>query len=859
MTDLQRILWIDETQRLVTFQLTTVTYGQKCSPWLSLRVLQQLVNDEGQRFPAAVPPLTKGPYVDDIYGGADSEEETTEMITQLQQICHAGGFPLQKWTSNHPEILEQLNLSTGTAGPVQFEETMIKTLGLCWHPSTDSFHYKAKTFNSTNFTKRTLLSEIAQIFDPLGFIAPIIVRGKILIQELWLLKSTWDDQLPLEYVRRWKECRDELTQLDQLSIPRWLSLSPTITNVQIHGFADASTVAMGAVVYLRTQRGNETPTVNLMCAKTRVAPLKRMTIPRLELTAALLLTKIVSWTQQTLELNAEIYRWSDSSVALAWINSHPSRWKEFVHKRVTKIQEELPTAVWRHVGGIHNPADCASRGISPTQLNEHHLWWNGPDWLAKPPSAWPQNTTNTPTEVSLEERPASAHAVAVEVRQHPLAEFLNRYSTLSKVLQVTATINRAMPRLRRQPTPDTPVLTTRELNEARIFWVKVTQKQYFQSVLQNLNENTQLPRQHPLAKLTPRIDDQGILRLGGRLKNSLLDPDEIHPVILPRKSRLTTLIINEAHQKTLHGGAQLTMAYIRQRYWIVGGRRSVQAFILSCSVCTRFRATRAQQLMGQLPTPRATPSRPFLHTRIDYAGPLPILKWRPTNAQPSTVHIAVFVCFSTSAVHLELVNRQTTDAFIAAYKRFTGRRGIPAVMYSDNATTFEGAANELNRLYNQQSPENQQIRAALAHNGTQWKFIPPKAPHFGGKWEAAVKSTKYHLRRVLGTTTLTYEELNTVLVQIEACLNSRPIVPMTDDPDDLQVLTPRHFLIGEPLQLIPEPSQLDANTTKITRWNLVTQKLNNSGTDGPENVFNVIIQRINGINVNGTSTKETWS
>ncbi|XP_011313416.1 uncharacterized protein [Fopius arisanus] len=399
-------------------------------------VAKQLVNDEGQRFPAAVPPLTKGRYVDDIYGGADSEEETKEMITQLQQICHAGGFPLQKWTSNHPEILEQVNLSTGTAGPVQFEETIIKTLGLRWHPSTDSLHYKAKTFNSTNFTKRTLLSEIAQIFDPLGFITPVIVRGKTLIQELWLLKSTWDDQLPLEYVRRWKQFRDELTQLDQLSIPRWLSLSPTITNVQIHAFADASTVAMGAVVYLRTQRSNETPTVNLVRAKTRVAPLKRMTIPLLELTVALLLTKIVSWTQQTLELNAEIYLWSDSSVALAWINSHPSRWKEFVHNRVTKIQEELPTAVWRHVGGIYNPAECASRGISPTQLNEHHLWWNGPDWLAKPPSAWPQNTTNTPTEVSLEERPASAHPVAVEIRQHSLAEFVNRYSTLSKITNV---------------------------------------------------------------------------------------------------------------------------------------------------------------------------------------------------------------------------------------------------------------------------------------------------------------------------------------------------------------------------------------------------------------------------------------
>ncbi|XP_063985393.1 uncharacterized protein LOC135166763 [Diachasmimorpha longicaudata] len=427
--NLQRILWINNNQQLVTYQLTTVTYGQKCSPWLSLRVLQQLVNDEGQRFPAAVLPLTKGRYVDDIYGGAHSEGEFKEMIIQLQQICQAGGFPLQKWTSNRPEILQQLNLSTGPAGTVQFEEAVIKTLGLCWHPATDLFQYKSRTFNSTSFTKRVLLSEIAQIFDPLGFIAPVIVRGKILIQELWLLKLAWDDQLPLDYVRRWKEFREELTQLNQLSIPRWLNLSPTTTNVQIHGFADASTAAMGAVVYLRVQRDNETPTISLVCAKTRVAPLKKLTIPRLELTAALLLTKIVSWAQRTLAINGETYLWSDSSVALAWINSHPSKWKEFVHNRVTKIQEALPTAVWRHVGGIYNPADCASRGISPSQLNEHHLWWKGPDWLVKPPSAWPQNTTSSPTEVSLEERPATAHPVAAEARQHPLTEFLNRYST----------------------------------------------------------------------------------------------------------------------------------------------------------------------------------------------------------------------------------------------------------------------------------------------------------------------------------------------------------------------------------------------------------------------------------------------
>ncbi|XP_015123772.1 uncharacterized protein LOC107045880 [Diachasma alloeum] len=209
--------------------------------------------------------------------------------------------------------------------------------------------------------------------------------------------------------------------------------------------------------------------------------------------------------------------------------------------------------------------------------------------------------------------------------------------------------------------------------------------------------------------------------------------------------------------------------------------------------------------MGQLPATRISPARAFLHTGVKYAGPFTILKWRPTNAQPGSVHIAVFVCFTTSAVHLELVTRQTTDAFIGAYKRFTGRRGIPAVMYSDNTTTFVGAAEVLDKIYHRASGENQQVQSPLATNAAQWSFSPPRVPHFGSKWEAAVGSTKYHLRRVLGTTTLTFEELNSVVIQIEACLNSRPICPMSDNPDDLQVLTPGHFLIGEPLQLIPEP------------------------------------------------------
>ncbi|XP_015118378.1 uncharacterized protein LOC107042025 [Diachasma alloeum] len=521
----------------------------------------------------------------------------------------------------------------------------------------------------------------------------------------------------------------------------------------------------------------------------------------------------------------ETHLWSDSAVALAWIRSPPSRWKDFVHNRVVKIQETLPNATWRHVSEKGNPADCASRGITPCQLADHHLWWTGPDWINQDPEDWPRSTIDAPPmdipEVAKEAKPAKSHPVVQRINE--IAELLNRYSTMARLLAVTVTINRAIDRFRRQPMPPGSILMTRELNDARLFWVKITQHQYFVSELRVLLRNQQLPRNHQLAKLTPTLDEEGIMRLGGRLKNSELHPEQIHPIILPRQSRFTTLVIAEAHQKTLHGGTQLTLAYTQQRYWILGGRGTVRAYILRCAICARHRARQAQQQMGQLPATRVSPARAFLHTGVDYAGPFAILKWRPTNAQPGSVHIAVFVCFTTSAVHLQLVNRQTTEAFLGAYKRFTGRRGIPAVMYSDNATTFVGAADQLERLYHQASKENQRVQAALATNGTQWSFSPPRAPHFGGKWEAAVKSTKHHLKRVLGTTTLTFEELNTVLVQIEACLNSWPICPMSDDPEDLQVLTPGHFLIGEPLQIVPESSYVDENPLKMRRWNLVTR------------------------------------
>nr|XP_012215728.1 PREDICTED: uncharacterized protein LOC105668120 [Linepithema humile] len=229
--------------------------------------------------------------------------------------------------------------------------------------------------------------------------------------------------------------------------------------------------------------------------------------------------------------------------------------------------------------------------------------------------------------------------------------------------------------------------------------------------------------------------------------------------------------------------------------------------------------------MGQLPSDRVLPLRPFQHTGVDYTGLFVIKTWRGKNARNYKAYVALFVCFTTSALHLELVTDYTADAFISAYKRFSGRRGICATLTSDCGTNLKGADAELQRLFSAASEESQYLATLLAKDGTLWKYNPPSTPHFGGKWEAGVKSMKYHLKRIMGDTLLTYEEMNTLLIQVEAVLNSRPLCPLTDDPEDLTALTPGHFLMGCSPTVLPEPSLEIEKSSRLSRWQLLRKML----------------------------------
>ncbi|XP_011859350.1 PREDICTED: uncharacterized protein LOC105556848 [Vollenhovia emeryi] len=355
--DFQRILWMDTSNKISTYQLTTVTYGLACAPFLALRSLDQLIADEGAKFPLAVPVLQRGRYVDDIFGGGDFISEAQEIAKQTNQLCMAGGFPLHKWVSNNPDVLQSIptNKQNGSSFFQIENHTMTNALGLCWKPLTDTFHFTMELTSTSLITKRSVLSSIAKLFDPLGLISPVIIKAKILMQELWSIKLGWDDPLPLDVAAKWKKFVEQLHDLPYLKFPRWLGTRRDHV-MEIHGFCDASQRAMCAAVYIRVISNCGEITSNLVYSKTKVAPLKRLTIPRLELSGAVILVKLVTRILLVWKLKGpSIYLWTDSALTYTWINNHPSRWKDYIHNRVCFIQESLPHAIWRFVPGTENP------------------------------------------------------------------------------------------------------------------------------------------------------------------------------------------------------------------------------------------------------------------------------------------------------------------------------------------------------------------------------------------------------------------------------------------------------------------------------------------------------------------------
>nr|XP_049466974.1 uncharacterized protein LOC125908321 [Anopheles coluzzii] len=822
-----------------TFELQTVTYGTASAPFLATRTLKQIALDHKEEYPLAMNAVMNDFYVDDLLTGTDDLSEAIVIQRQISDMLNSAGFTLKKWASNRSEALKNVP-SEDVAVQLSHEwksSKQVSTLGIVWEPATDTLRFRIEIPPTTpSMTKRLILSYIAKIFDPLGLLGPTIIIAKMFMQQLWALKIhgkayDWDSELPSHLQHEWSKFHSTLSSLRNLTVPRYISQC-TATSLQIHIFADASQLAYGACCYIRAE-SMEGVTVQLLTAKSKVVALSNShSIARLELCAARLATLLYEKVQQSLKISATTICWTDSMTVLHWLNSAPNRWKPFVANRVAKIQHTAGIQCWKHVPGSDNPADDISRGLTPEKLLVCERWWHGPHWLARNSEEWPQNTPSPSEDESAEEEKLSSRVASTAL----ICEFRNslfsRFSIYHKLQRVVAHCLRFIQNAKRRVgnkvhAKDIPPLTVDELKAAELKLCYLSQQDTFSEEIQHLQKGKEIPKNSKLKWISPFIDTQGILRIGGRLSKAHLSESEKHPVILSSKHPLSALLAVSIHLSKLHAAPQLLLTTLRQSFWIIGGRNLCKSVYHSCHACFKAKPTLIKQSIADLPTSRVTPTRPFSVCGVDYCGPI-YIKQTIRNRSPIKAYIAIFVCFSTRAVHIELVGDLTSTAFINALRRLIARRGQIGELHSDNATTFKGAAHELNRVY-KMLKSDEHDRAAIfdwcAMNHMKWKFIPPRAPHFGGLWEAAVKAAKSHIVRTIGTTSITQESMLTLLAQVEQCLNSRPITPLSDEPSDLEPLTPGHYLVGGNLQAVPIIDYTETPSNYLREYQLVQKHL----------------------------------
>ncbi|XP_075151078.1 uncharacterized protein LOC142225184 [Haematobia irritans] len=812
----QRILFrFSENGPVEDFELLTVTFGVNCAPFLAIRTLLQLAEDVQDSYPLGSKIIKENLYVDDVLAGGHTIEDTIAARKQLTSVLDSAGFELRKWTSNDPRLLNDLH--PDLLLPVNWldlsEGSSTKTLGIRWNVATDAFSFKAPNVEERElFTKREVLSTIAKFFDPCGWLAPIIIVAKLVMQQVWLDKIGWDDTLRPVTTMNWRNFVKNSPIINTISVPRWIRFSPS-SAVEIHGFCDASGSAYAATLYIRVEIGNQVDTF-LLAAKTRVAPIKKISLPRLELCGAVMLSKLANAIIPNLQIaQFTTHFWTDSTIVLAWLRKPPCSWSTFVGNRVSEILESVGNENWNHVDSESNPADIASRGCSPDELKEHHLWWTGPEWLKLPRDRWPKTQLNADTNLEAKQ----VKVFATTVFEDPLTRFssLSRaYRVLSYVIRFWRNTGSNRSRIASED------ISSSELNDIKTRLIIVTQKHYFAEEYLALTQKKRLSPSSSILSFNPFIDSKGVLRSNGRLVQSqALTYSERHPILIPYDSRFALLFVEFVHKVTMHGGNQLMVRVIRSEFWIFRVKQLVKKVIHNCRICSIHRHRTQTQIMASLPPERTMLSRPFQNTGVDFAGPFGIKSLTARACLITKGYVCIFVCFSTRAIHLEATSDLSTQSFIAALDRFIGRRGCPEKIFSDNGKNFIGAAELIkkDRIAFMKSIQDTTIQRH-AHQNLEWKFIPPGAPHMGGLWEAGVKSFKTHLRKTMPKMNFTFEELSTILARIEACLNSRPISPTSDDLSDLEPLTPGHFLIGSPLLTPAEPDISGGDVTLINRW-----------------------------------------
>lgn len=729
-------------------------------------------------------------YVDDCLVSTSTVTEAIRLVEELRRMLSLGGFKLAKWNSNRPEVLSNLpteDRCISSCDDFSFESNQ-STLGMRWDVDTDCFEIKVH-LPDTPVTRRGILTCVASVFDPLGFTAPVTLRARQLLQELCKCHLGWDSPISEEFAKRWRRWLSDVQSIAGLRIPRPLGLigSDKVT-LELHTFSDASDTGYSAVSYLRVTNGAKTHCVFVM-GKSRVAPKKIATLPRMELVAAVLASKLMRHVRKEIHLSvSRVVMWSDSTIVLHYLNNTTRRFTTFVANRINTIRGLTKGQQWRHVPTHFNPADVGSRGSASAKSHEMEMWLHGPKFLSQLETDWPSERFDIPSDLGdLDE--TKVLTVVTLPAWHK--ELFRRFSCWIKLLKSVAWLIRyknylmVMKGGRTAGGIHLSNLRPKELREAKLSIVRLVQEECFGSPIRPDVADR-------IKRLNPRNID-GIWHLGGRVQGS--GATAVHPMLLPSHHPVVDLIIRYYHEINGHVGAVQVLSLLREQFWILKGMARIKTLLTKCPKCRLLYSKTLGQIMAPLPLERTSPGGyPFRYTGIDYFGPFKVRCGRSENKR----YGCLFTCFQTRAVHVEVSQAMTTDSFLMALIRFCNRRGTPEIIFSDNGTNFVGAEAELRDFIHQL--EDGKIENRMLVRGIEWRFNPPGASHRGGIWERIIRSIRRILSAVMVEQVMSEEVLLTSLSEVERILNERPLTPLYDDPDSCNVLRPVDLLL---LKVVP--------------------------------------------------------
>ena len=787
--DVLRFLWWkggDTNTPAKEFRMKVHVFGATSSPCCARNALIRSADDnvednDDDVGKATLDVIRNSFYVDDCLVSTANPTFAMELVERLRHVLSKGGFRLTKWLSNHKSVMSSIpNSERAKSVPINPKKSTLpseRTLGVIWDAERDVFKFEVDV-SPKAMTRRGLLSVTSSIFDPLGFAAPFILFAKSLLQDVCRRGSEWDEALGESEVLVWKRWLDNTSNLSNVQVPRWMQLE-SADKMTLHIFCDASEKGYAACAYCRTISSSGEVDVVFVMGKAKVTPLKKVSIPRLELLAAVLAVKLKDKVKREIGSGVmfeSIVFWSDSMVVLGYIKNETKRFKTFVANRVACIRGTSKPEQWRHVPTTDNPADEGSRGT----LQLKH-WIVGPEFLRKNETTWPttlhQETQSSDPEVKIH---VNVNQTRVQDSKNVvLEELIEGISSWTKLIRVYAYVRRFITRCKGATAARLTSLSVAEIEGSELNIISWTQRAEF-------------PRwksEQRLKKLQPILMGD-VLRVGGRIDQATVSNTMKHPMILPAYAGVSKLIIQYYHKTVGHGGWMSTLNALRSKFWLLQGRTAVKSALHRCTVCKRYGAKPEQQVMADLPAERlqdGTP--PFTNVGVDFFGPFEVKVGRSMVKK----YGCIFTCLVSRAIHLELACGLDTDAFINALRRFVARRGQPRMFVSDNGTNLHGGERELRESI--QKMKNERIEDFCHTRGFQWKFNPAHASHFGGVWERLIRSVRRTLNGVLKEQRLTEDVLSTALIEVENILNSRPITGVSSDHQDPEPLTPNHLLL----------------------------------------------------------------